>query len=466
MKKQIMTVFAFMLFSLALTAQETYDIFTYRIPNGFMQTNKNGTVLVYEKKEGKEYCQLALYAATTGTGNDAADFNKAWDIFARNPQQGVAGPETMQYDTSASWHNYIGAASGTYNKKKFALYVYSFTKGDLTFFAAVVCTRQDYLPAAQTFIASIQPNAAKFAQKNNTPVNNNTTVATSPGNNNPSTNNYNTSKSSNRITKPTLTFNDGWTSTAYDDYVSIIKNGTEVRLIFADGQLDKSRPQNTSNFEPYYWDNVVRKYYRITGQVINKEKPQYAYGEKDIWMAPAADITSGKQGYVAMILSPNNGGMALITVFAPNKEYFNSNFMSTADFNRMWGYNKYNATLPDIIGEWKNSGGSAMEYYNVYTGNSAGMATAHVSDKFIFKPNGYYESEHTGTSTFQGALRHGKSNYSGTYALNDITLTATGRGAEDPGEFICYFEAVKYGFMLRLMNKKYSGINMILYKVK
>jgi hypothetical protein len=158
--------------------------------------------------------------------------------------------------------------------------------------------------------------------------------------------------------------------------------------------------------------------------------------------------------------------MAVITVFAPNAAYFNANFTSTADFNRMWNYNKYYATVADIIGEWKNSGGNGIEYYNVYTGNSVGMATAHVSDKFIFNNNGTYQSEHTGTSTFQGSVSHGKSNYTGTYTLNDMILKATGRKAGDPGEFTCYFEAVKYGFMLRLINKKYSGENIILYRVK
>jgi hypothetical protein len=269
----------------------------------------------------------------------------------------------------------------------------------------------------------------------------------------------------NHIAQPSTVFNDGWTSTAFNDYISMAKSGTELRLIFPDPAIDDKRPQNTSVFEPHYWDNVVLKYYRARGQVLNREKPAYSYNEYDIWMAPATDITSGKNGYLAMILSPNNNGITVITVFAPSKEYIDANFAKTADFNRMFGYNKFNATANDLIGEWKNSTGSGIEYYNVYTGNSAGMATAHVSDQFVFGSNGAYSSEHSGTSTFMGALSHGKSNYNGTYTLHNGTLNMTGREGSDSGEFTCYFEAVKMGFVLRLTNKQSPGINMVLYRV-
>ncbi|MCU0336127.1 MAG: hypothetical protein MUF62_13985 [Chitinophagaceae bacterium] len=132
----------------------------------------------------------------------------------------------------------------------------------------------------------------------------------------------------------------------------------------------------------------------------------------------------------------------------------------------MFGYNKFNATASDLVGEWKNSSGAGIEYYNVYTGASAGMATAHVSDHFVFSSNGTYTSEHTGTSSFQGSLKHGKSNYNGAYTLQDGTLILSGRGGSDSGEFTCYLEAVKAGVVLRLVNKQHTGINMLLWKVK
>lgn len=43
-------------------------------------------------------------------------------------------------------------------------------------------------------------------------------------------------------------------------------------------------------------------------------------------------------------------------------------------------------------------------------------------------------------------------------------MTATNRGANDPGEFSCQFEAIKGGYMLRLVNKKFGGDAMTFFK--
>jgi hypothetical protein len=458
--KIIVFAFYFFLFPAIMHAQKQYDIFSYKIPAGFRQTSKNNTVLSLEKNEGKNYCQLAIYAATASQGDAEKDFIKNWDFFARNPQQEIADPETRDTGSLNNWQMLFGAARGKYNGQMFALTISSFTKDNINYYIGAVFTDQKYIPIAQEFIAGVVADENKFAAvvKEQPATSNNAGTIQNSTNTAPAT--------TNRIAQPYTTFNDGWTSTAYNDYVSIVNNNTEVRLIFPDPAIDDKRPQNTSVFEPYYWDNVVRKYYHVTGEVLLREKPAYSYNEFDIWMAPVSELSTGKNGYLAMMRSPNNNGTTVITVFASNKEYIDANFTKTADFNRMYGYNKFNATTNDLIGEWKNSSGSGIEYYNVYTGASAGMATAHVSDQFIFNNNGTYQSEHTGTSTFQGSFSHGKSNYNGAYTLINGILTIGGRGANDPGEFTCYFEAVKMGFMLRIINKKFSGNNMVLYKVK
>lgn len=450
--KKYPIVYFLLLVNIAGYAQpKKFDIFSYAAPAGFALV-ENTEKLFLELKEKKEYCQLILYPATAGTADAEKDFNKFWDFFARRKEEGVNNPVTKQKDTADGWQVIMGGAQGTFNRKPYIITVMTSTKGDITFSAAAVFTQEKYAAQMQEFIAGIDPDLTLYKKGSNQAAAPATARQPAGG--------------SSRIAKTVTPFNDGWTSTAYDDYVSIVKNDAEVRLVFPDPALDNRRPANTSDFEAHYWDNVVRKYYRVTGQVLLIEKPAYSYGENNIWMAPAADIASGRQGYVAMMISPNNGSTTVITAFASDKAFLDANFSKTAGFNRMFGYNKFGATTADLVGEWKNSTGAGMEYYNIYTGNSAGMATAHVSDYFIFSSNGTYRSEHTGTSTFQGTLTHGKSNYAGTFRLNDVTLTATGRGAEDPGAFTCYFEAVKYGFTLRLINQKYTGINMSLYKVK
>jgi hypothetical protein len=92
------------------------------------------------------------------------------------------------------------------------------------------------------------------------------------------------------------------------------------------------------------------------------------------------------------------------------------------------------------------------------------MATASTNDEFVFNSNGSYQSTHSGTSTFNGSVSYGKSNYKGVFKVNDWSLTASNREANDPGEFSCQFEALKGGCMLRLVNKTFSGQTMTLFK--
>jgi hypothetical protein len=130
----------------------------------------------------------------------------------------------------------------------------------------------------------------------------------------------------------------------------------------------------------------------------------------------------------------------------------------------MLGYNKFAVAQQDLIGKWKSFEASTVGYYSIYTGDYAGLATASTNDDFVFSSNGSYESTHSGTSTFKGSVSSGTSNYKGVFTVNDWSLTASNRGADDPGEFSCQFEALKGGFMLRLVNKKFSGQTMTLFK--
>jgi hypothetical protein len=52
------------------------------------------------------------------------------------------------------------------------------------------------------------------------------------------------------------------------------------------------------------------------------------------------------------------------------------------------------------------------------------------------------------------------------FNVNNWSLTASDREANDPGEFSCRFEALKGGCMLRLVNKTFSGQTMTLFKTK
>jgi hypothetical protein len=227
--------------------------------------------------------------------------------------------------------------------------------------------------------------------------------------------------------------------------------------------MDRQRTTNTNSFESYYWDAIVKPAFN-TGQTFVREKEQYSYGKEDIWEAAVTNKQTGKAGYLGMRLVFNNGGCRPIVVLATDKNSYYSLFGNDEDFTKMLSYNKFAVAQNDLIGKWKSFEAGSIDYYSIYTGDYAGMATASTNDEFIFNSNGSYQSEHAGTITFNGSLSHGKSAYKGTFSVNQWNLTASNRGAGDPGEFSCQFEAVKGGVVLRLTNKKFTGMQMGLFK--
>jgi hypothetical protein len=265
------------------------------------------------------------------------------------------------------------------------------------------------------------------------------------------------------ITKSTTNFDDGYTSSITSNFVQVTKNEIEVRLYYVDAQIDRQRPSNTSTFESYYWDAIVKPGFN-TAQPFVREKEQFSFGKEDIWEATVTNKVTGKAGYLGMRLVFNNGSCRPIVVIAPDRNTYNQLFGTDDDFLRMLGYNKFAVAQQDLIGKWKSFEASSIGYYSLYTGDYAGLATASTNDDFVFSSNGSYESTHSGTSTFKGSVSSGTSNYRGVFTVNDWNLTASNRGADDPGEFSCQFEALKGGFLLRLVNKKFSGQTMTLFK--
>jgi hypothetical protein len=440
------------LFTACLNAQtvKTYDIFSYKEPLGF-QLQKNQGYLVYQTNEGKNYCQLFLYPAVKGQKDAEKDFIKTWDYFARNPSQKVSNPETKEKDTVNGWQSILGAARGSFNKQMFAITVSTFTKEDITYAITAVFTDKKYIPVAQEFISSVNPDEKKFVRtENKTPA-----VNTKTGNTQQTINNS--------ITFFKTNFDDGWTSIITKDYVQVTKNGTEVRLYYVDAKMDRQRTTNTNSFESYYWDAIVKPSFN-TGQTFVREKEQYSYGKEDIWEAAVTNKQTRKAGYLGMRLVFNSAGCRPIVVIAPDKNSYYSMFGSDDDFTKMFSYNKFAVAQNDLIGKWKSFEAASMDYYSIYSGDYAGMATASTNDEFVFNNNGTYQSEHAGTITFNGSLSHGKSAYKGTFGVNQWNLTVSNRGPNDPGEFSCQFEAVKAGVVLRLTNKKFTGMQMGLFK--
>jgi hypothetical protein len=357
-----------------------YDILSFTPPVTFKLKEEKQRI-VYEKKEGKSFCQLHIWPAQQGSSFDPqANFKTDWDYFAGN-QYKIGDPKEKQIEKQNGWDVVTGVGLAEVDGIKFIVSVSTFTQNDISWCAITQFNDEKYAFVIDTFLASIKADATKMVRKNN------------ETNGNRVSNTVTQTASSSGITISTTNFDDGWTSTITNDYVQVIKNGTEVRLYFFDKKVDEQRPPNTGTFEPYYWDAVVKLAYN-TGELFIRQKEQYSYGKQDIWEAAVANKQTGKAGYLGMRLVFNNGGCRPIVVIAPDKNTYYSLFGNDEDFMKMFYYNKFAVAQKDLIGKWKSFDAASMSYYSIYSGDYAGMSTASTNDEFIFNNNGTYQSEH------------------------------------------------------------------------
>lgn len=439
-----------------LSAQKkNYDVFSYVHPAGFRNIPGTG-FLGLEKKEGRDYCQLFLYPLAAGSGTPQSDFEKAWDFFARKPAENVNDPETLRSDTVDGWTVISASARGQYNRQPYALMLNSFTRGPLQFFMAFVFTKESYGSTIENFVGSVEPDPARLKDREKLLTIHPPANASVSGSGRPS---------AMKISYPETRFGDGWVARAFFDYLQVVKSGTEVRIYFPNAGLDQSKePLNGRPIESRYWDSYIAPYFTYP-EILQREGTG-RFGEAAIWEARVTEKSSGKNSYLGMLLDWENGNCTMYVVLAPDANSLHAQFGNQAAFTAMSAYNKFSATAADMVGTWSSYSGAAMSYYYTGTGLYAGTATAQISNKFVFRADGSYESEHAATTTYNTAPTHTKQQYKGRYSATPWSALITNRHPKDPGEFHCQLEAVRGGYILRLVNKKFTGNNMALVKIK
>ena len=119
---------------------------------------------------------------------------------------------------------------------------------------------------------------------------------------------------------------------------------------------------------------------------------------------------------------------------------------------KLGGLNKFAVTAGDLAGNWESASGAAVQYYEVYTGNNAGMAYASSSHSFAFRPDGTYTSVYKGAQNLQDGrgTRFSGETFTGRYTVNNWEMTLTNRFKGATHTFAVQFEAVKGGRILHV----------------
>lgn len=255
----------------------------------------------------------------------------------------------------------------------------------------------------------------------------------------------------------TTSFDDGWVATEKEDWVQLTKGNINVLLHYA-----KEGTTIAADPEPHItnaWNILVAprysnlKNFKVASPSLD---PQRAY-------LGAGDITenkTGKQVYVALFRKGSSGWVEFI---APDKNTFVKEFGADVDdigwdassniwnpLLKMFNYNKFAVSAGDLPGNWKSSSGAGIEYYNVYTGNNLGLASASSTTEFIFQQDGTYTSIYKGVDGFNGNNRYAGEKCNGKAIVSNWQIQLTNRFNGATETFTSQFEAVKGGRILHM----------------
>lgn len=259
-------------------------------------------------------------------------------------------------------------------------------------------------------------------------------------------------------------FDDGWVSTAKEDWVEVVKGNVRVLLHYPNpnaqtqsSDIDKTCAVAWNTLVAPRYSNI--QHYQYGPNLLDWERAYYC-------QAQLTENSSGRQVFVALFKKGNTVWMEIITpdeqTFA-NEFGFNLASLQNAELNvwdklkRMNGYNRFGVKEFELTGTWSDQFSSNTFYTNIYTGASAGMSTYSSSQQFEFTGPGTYKWNLAAANSYGGQTQFATAKGEGQFKmLNDWQIWFSDM-EKKPKKYDAYFSYIKGGKVLWLNDADYPG---------
>ena len=211
----------------------------------------------------------------------------------------------------------------------------------------------------------------------------------------------------------------------------------------------------------HFWNTLVAPRY---ADVKNVSKPRIeAYATSEMMEADVTELATKQRVHVAFHMFTANGVVSAVEVLAPSKDALDAVYADATKVAALRDLNRFAISAAELAGTWRDSSGSFLEYYNVYSGSSAGLAIGASTYKVDFSPKGTFASQVKAVSGRTGSLSFGKENRAGGWKIVGGWTLVTTSGAETRS-YDGWFEAVRGGRILHLVDQKKSGMHDVLVR--
>lgn len=381
-KPAIGLFFMLMALSMPLCAQtESFDLFTYKIPQGWIKDVKQ-TYISYtlvDKTKG-QWCQLAIYRHIPSKGNIDADFAGEWNKLAVMPNNIKEKPNLSKPENANGWTIVSGAAKYRFEGSDAVALLTTFSGYNTCASILAKTNSKDLMDNVYAFINSVDLQKPAGVQ----------TIPPPSTNNTPTTSN---DKSGFKFN--TTNWDDGWVSTVQPDWVDVSKGNIKILLHYNQSinaintDVDKTCSAAWNVYIAPRYSNM--RDYKIAPNTLSSTRA---------YMAQATlTAANGSNHFVVLFSKGKTGWMEVI---CPDKSTFVQTFgidIDRVNFNtedKLWEplqkmstYNKFAIAPSDFSGKWTNNFGGNTYYTNMFTGLSAGMSTYSSNQEYQFSGGSY-----------------------------------------------------------------------------
>ena len=464
MKKILLFCFICVCVETSFAQTETFDLTTFTSPKArksdgqrWKKEVKTNSFTSYSitNNQTKSYCQIFIMLSTNSKGGIQEDFENEWQNLIVKQYNVTDTAHTAEPLTAGGWQMKAGMAPFTFNNGTSTAILTTMSGYNKAVSIVAVSNSEGYISDIQQLLKSV---VMKQLSTDN-PVQQQTTQS----NNHPTANS--------KFAFTTTNFDDGWVGTEQPDWVHVTKGNTVILIHYAQPNIRNFN--NLDDATAFVWNTIVMPRYSNISNLWVRNK---WYADGDFMNAKyyaGADLTenvSGKKVHVVLYKSGNAGKW--IEFITPDKVSFQNQFTVAYQqdgtnwdkLSAMANYNKFAVAAGDLPGNWKSSSGASIEYYNVYTGNNMGMASASSTTEFVFQTDGTYTSVYKGVDGFNGNNRYvGETNKGKSIVSNwEMKLTNRFKGATET--FTIQFEAVKGGRILHMYRGSVEELH--LFKIK
>lgn len=441
-----------LLISTGLFAQtETFDLATFTPPKGWKKETKENVVsFSHVNNANNTWCQVSIVRSTASKGTIDQDFNSEWQELIVKSYGVKEKPDANEMQEAEGWKIKAGGGKFTFNNAD-AIALLTTMSGYNRCVSIVATTNSaDYLEQIQQFLGTID---LKKPESNSTPVQ-------KPG----QTTTGVTRKDG--FTFSTTNFDDGWTSTAQEDWAEVVKGNVRVFLHYPrEGTIFPADPEPLTNAA---WNILVAPRY----QNLRNYRTTYINTYNMVYLASgfATDNSTKKEMYIVFFRQGQTGWLEVVT---PDKKTFTAQFGFDPDIIRwdsesalmeplvkMTAYNKFAVGAGDFKGSWTSDFTGITQLYHVYTGQYGGMKVNQSSQTFQFGPGNTYNWRIVAVNGVVGNMDYGQAKSSGKLTvLNNWQIQCSNIEGK-PKKYHAYFSCIKGARILWLLDADYPGNGM------